>query len=137
MLNKYPEIWLRESVMLVDLQTSSIFSLSPPFFLPFLSLPCPSFSSGPVSAYKRATVQRKETGLRHSTQLLLISLHSEDRQRAHLRTLTHTAIQAHTHKSPDIRSPVRSRTAMCSQLIFQTVTIQHSLIKKRNKRFNT
>lgn len=29
MLNKYPEIWLRESVKLVDLQTSSIFCLPP------------------------------------------------------------------------------------------------------------
>lgn len=78
MLNKYPEIWLRESVMLIDLQTSSIFSL-PPFL----------FFSGPVSPYKRARVQRRETGLRHLNQLLLINLHSQEKNAL---TCTHTQI---------------------------------------------
>lgn len=41
MLTKYPEIWLRESVMLVDLQTSSICCQPPPSFLQaFLLWPC-------------------------------------------------------------------------------------------------
>lgn len=39
MLTKYPEIWLRESVMLVDLQTSSI-CCQPPFLHAFLLKSC-------------------------------------------------------------------------------------------------
>lgn len=93
MLNKYPEIWLRESVMLVDLQTSSIFSPSPPLLSSFSFSPLSPFSSSPVSAHKRPTVQRRETGLRHSTQLLLISLHSEEKNAL---TYMHTGIGAHT-----------------------------------------
>lgn len=119
MLNKYPEIWLRESVMLVDLQTSSIFSLSPPFFLLFPFSRHPLFSFGPVSAHKRSTVQRNETGLRHSTQLLLISLHSEDKNAltcAH----SHTSISTCTQSCRSIRSPIRS--GICSKLIFKVTT---------------
>lgn len=71
MLTKYPEIWLGESVMLVDLQTSSICCLPtspPPFML---------FFSGPVSpSDKRPGVQRSAAGPRRSNQLLLITLHS-------------------------------------------------------------
>ena len=97
MLNKYPEIWLRESVMLVDLQTSFIFSPSPPFSLPFLSPSCPPLSLPALcQPTKGPQYKRRDTSLRHSTQLLLISLHSEEKN-ALTCTLTHTQTQRHTH----------------------------------------
>lgn len=124
MLNKYPEIWLRESVMLVDLQTSSIFS-PPPFLSSFSFSPLSLFSPGPVSPYKRLTVQRRETGLRHSTQLLLINLHSEEKN---VLTCTHPPICL------DTESPVRSGMVICSQLICNTDHSGLFILKKKKKK---
>lgn len=85
--------------MLVDLQTSSIFS-APLTFFPFFLSPVLFLSPGPVSPYKRLPVQRRKPGLRHSTQLLLISVHSEGKKCAYL--------HAHAQICLDTESPVRS-----------------------------
>lgn len=111
MLNKYPEIWLRESVKLVDLQTSSIFCLPPTH--PML------FFSGPVSpGYKRPTVQRRDAGLRHSNQLLLINVHTQEKKKL---TCTHMQICL------DLENLVWSAMVTASQLIWnrETVSMQN------------
>lgn len=103
------------------LLSSFSFSLLSPLSLPALCQP----TKGPQ--YKR-----RDTGLRHSTQLLLISLHSEEKN-ALTCTLTHTATQiqrhTHIHICLDTESHVGSATGVCSQLICNT---DHSVRKKEN-----
>lgn len=92
MLNKYPEIWLREPVKLVDLQTSSIFCLPPH---PHLVL----FFSGPVSlGYKRPTIQRKDGRPETLNQLLLINVRSREEKKKKKKKTALTC----THKSANL-----------------------------------
>lgn len=108
--------------MLVDLQTSSIFS-APLTFFPFFLFPVPFLSPGPVSPYKRLPVQRREPGLRHSTQLLLISVHSEGEK---------MCLPAHTRTNLSrYRKSCKVRDGVCSQLICDTV--QTGLKKRENR----
>lgn len=91
------------------------FSLSCPFSLLALCQP----TKGPRH-------KRRETGQRHSTQLLLIRLSLRGRRRTHLAP----AHNAHTLICRDITSPVRSGAVICSQLIFNT---SHKRAGKKRK----
>lgn len=83
-------------------QSSSSTCKHPPFSVcPPPTPPHMLFFSGPVSpSYKRPTVQRRDAGLRHSNQLLLINVHSqEEKNSAYLHThaekLVWSAVTAH------------------------------------------
>lgn len=115
--------------MLVDLQTSSIFSPSPPFFfflfflspVPFLFWPCVSLQKA------HSTKERSRPETLNPITIDQSALRGE--KCAHLHTRTHAI---HTQIRRDAASPVRSGTVICSQLIFNT---NHSgLFKKRGKR---
>lgn len=99
-----------------------------PFFSPLslFSLLSP-FSFGPVSAYKRLAVQRQETGLRHSTQLLLIRLHSRGQKCAHL----HAHTQPNKHAQADL-SPYNKSCKVTKSYLAST-EFSHSLPRKKKK----
>lgn len=97
--------------------------LCPPHFLPFLPLPCPLSLSRPRVTLQRLPVQRREPGLRHSTQLLLISVHSEGEKMC-LPARTRTNLSRY-------RKSCKVRDGVCSQLICDTV--QPGLKKRENR----
>lgn len=116
MLNKYPEIWLRELVMLVDLQTSSIFSPSPRFFLP---LPCPLS----LLALCQPTKGRKYKGENQASDTQPNYYWSVCTQRTKMHSPARTHTQPYKHTAQiclNTESPVMSSTIMCLQLICNT-----------------
>lgn len=109
MQNKYPEIWLRELVMLNDLQTSSIFSLSPSFLLCPLSLldQCQP-TKGP-----------RHKGEKQAWDTQPNYYWSVCTQDCSALTCTHACTNTHTNGSIGFKSPLRSG----SGVLFTDLTI--------------